>query len=193
MIRQLPIGQVPILNDSEWFGDYLYQQNTSIWEGNVNRVKLAAEVLDSQGYSLLLLCFPTRDMLITGNPLTNGIPPYSQMDGDQDVKPGSILTLFDAVSLDPAGIDWSLQDKGTGYSMSYTQFASHYALGGADPNDADGFELQNFMLSPFVITEPGKVMIRVTNKGANYNIAQVMFMFGVPKSLGQVNAVVQDV
>lgn len=191
----LPVGQVPVFQDSQWFGDYLYEQNYAIWEGNVNRVRIAAEVLDSQGYNLLLVCFPTRDMIITGNPFTNGIPPYTQLDGDQDVKAGSILTCFHADSLDPAGIDWSLQDKGTGYSLSYTQFASHYALGGnADHviTDPDNLVLQNFSLSPFVVTDPGKIMIRVTNKGANYNMAQILFMFGVPKSFAQVTAMVSE-
>jgi hypothetical protein len=166
--------------------DSLPAYNT--WVGNIERLDLVRDILQSNGYRYQGIVFPTRDAIVTNNYATYGLPPYSQQDGILSVGRGSVLVSLAAYCSDPVGFKYSIFDHSAKNSIIDGQSIRADCLGfvtSSSPMDAfvPTYLGPLFMDVPYVLTGDGSVAIRVNNLSSGYNIAQLLLNFAVPKNL----------
>ena len=171
------------------FIDSLPAYNT--WVGNIERLDLVRDILQSNGYNYQGIVFPTRDLIVTNNFATYGIPPYGQQDGVLPVGKGSVLISIAAYCSDPLGFKYGIFDNSSKNNIIERQSIRADVLGYVKSVDLMDSTLPTilsplFLDIPYVLTGNGTVAIRVNNLSPGYNIAQVLLNFAVPRSLSTV-------
>lgn len=176
-----------VLNSLPYRADYIDSlPGYNTWIGNIERLDLVRDIINSNGYRYQGVVFPTRELIVSSSYATYGIPPFSQQDGSVVVGRGAVLVSVAAFCSNSQGFKFGIFDQSTKDAIIEGNTIRAELFGFTQSTDPiDGvtqYYGQTYIGLPYVLTGNGVVSIRVNNLSNGYNIAQVIANFAVPRN-----------